>query len=531
MSQETRSDQASVAKDSQLDDGRLLRLVHDAIIMSDLAGVVHLWNPGAERVYGYSSAEMTGKPLTTVYFPEDLSGIPAGIANPVQFAANGASLTEAIVRRRHKDGRPLTISLRIAEIRDSAGALTGFITCSNDITRRRVAEEALLRAHAELEQRVAARTRELSAMNIRLREQIAERRSVEEALRSSRERLDHLLLSSPGVLYSCGTPGSLALTFVSPNALQVLGYPAADYLAPQFWLDRIHPDDRSAALKLRESAVRDGRHCGEYRFEHADGTWRVIRDSAVVTLGLSGQPVEIVGYWLDITAERRAEETQREQERLRLFAEALLAAQEGERRRVSRELHDDLNQRLASLILDIGLLEKGLPESPAQIRRRLTALRKSAAGISDSVRAIALQLYSAGLEQFGLAAVLEEECASLQRRSGIRIRFNGTAVNGSLPENVSLCLYRVSQECLRNVIRHSGAQRVSVTLEDGIRSVRLCVEDDGVGFSPEEKSGRRSLGLTSINDRVKLLSGLVTVDSRIGRGTRIEVTLPLGTNS
>ena len=514
---------------SRFEEDHLLRLVHDAIIMSDVAGLVHLWNPGAERVYGFSPEEMQGKHLSAVYFAEDLAKIPAGIANPVQFAAGGESLTEVILRRRHKDGRPLIISLRISEIRDSSGELAGFITCSNDVTRRKTAEDALLRAHAELEERVEARTHELSAMNLRLRDQIGERERAERELRTSRERLDHLLLSSPGVLYSRGGPDRFAPTFVSANALHVLGHAAGDYLAdPDFWLERVHPDDRSAALRLREHVARDGQHRGEYRFLHADGTWHVIRDSAVVVRGLSGQPVEIVGYWLDVTEEKRAEETRREQERLRLFAEALLTAQEGERKRISRELHDDLNQQLATLILDIALLEKKLPEAPRQIRRRLGTLRKSAAGISDAVQSIALELYSAGLEHFGLAAVLEQECASLQRRSQMRIHFSGNSAGVALPDNVALCLYRVSQECLRNAVRHSGAQRVSVTLEETKRSVRLCVEDNGVGFIPEEKRGGKSLGLTSINDRVKLLNGLVTVDSAIGRGTRVEVTLPLG---
>jgi two-component system sensor histidine kinase UhpB len=156
----------------------------------------------------------------------------------------------------------------------------------------------------------------------------------------------------------------------------------------------------------------------------------------------------------------------------------------------------------------------------------LTELKESAAAISDSVRAIALQLHSAGLEQFGIRAALEQECASLAQRTGMRIRFSGKSASYTLPENVSLCLYRVAQECLRNVVRHSAAERASVTLSESAGSIALCVTDNGVGFNFDEKRGR-SLGLTSINERVRLLNGALTVDSRIGRGTRVEVRIPL----
>jgi two-component system sensor histidine kinase UhpB len=186
-----------------------------------------------------------------------------------------------------------------------------------------------------------------------------------------------------------------------------------------------------------------------------------------------------------------------------------------------------LNQRLATLILEIGLLERDLPCAADLIQSRLHDLKDQAAKISDEVRRIALQLHSAGLEQFGLRAALEQECATLADRAKITIRFKSKSARKVLPEDVSLSLYRVAQECLRNVVRHSQAQRALVTLEDTSDGIRLCVEDNGIGFEQGEVRARKSLGLISMNERVRLVNGTLLLDSNKGRGTRVEVRVPL----
>ncbi|MES1260692.1 MAG: PAS domain-containing protein, partial [Acidobacteriota bacterium] len=261
-----------------------------------------------------------------------------------------------------------------------------------------------------------------------------------------------MLLTNPGALYRSGAASMFGLAAEASSR------------RPVFQLDRVHPEDRAKVAAFPATVVREGQGCIEYRFLCGDGAWIVLRDSAVVVRNESGEPVEIVGYCLDLAEETRAGEARREKERLHLFAEALLTTQEAERKRISRELHDDLSQRLAALILDIGLLEKTLPAEQNPLRFALKALKVQAADISDSVRAIALQLHSAGLEQFGLPAALEQECAALAGRTRMCVSFRTRSVPETLPENVSLCLYRVAQECLRNVLRHSEAREVKVTL-------------------------------------------------------------------
>ena len=134
---------------------------------------------------------------------------------------------------------------------------------------------------------------------------------------------------------------------------------------------------------------------------------------------------------------------------------------------------------------------------------------------------------SAGLEQFGLAAALKHECMSVSERNGLKIYFKTGGVPEKLPDNLSLCLYRVAQECLRNIVKHSKAPDASVTLcGDDPRRIRLCVEDNGVGFDPMQARTRMSLGLISMNERLRQVNGTFTLTSKPGEGTKLEASVP-----
>jgi len=511
------------------DAAELLAHIHDAVVASDVNGIIQSWNAGAERVYGYTASEAIGQNISLLYFPEDVTRHfgkrVTDLADAVQKAQ---ALHSQTLRRRHKDGREIFVSLRLALIRDETGEVARFVGCSNDVTESTHAKDALLRAHADLEQRVKDRTRDLVDLNDQLLEEVAERRRMELALRTSEERLQHLLRESPGVLYSCEPADDFAATFTSDNVTAVFGYSVEQFVRePSFWLDHVHPEDREHVLRNAARIVEKGQHSHEYRFLHGDGSYRVIRDSAVAVHDEFGTVIEVVGYCVDITGERHAEQARREQERLHVLAEALLTTQEAERKRISRELHDDLNQRLAVLILEIGLLERDLPAGGRKLRPSLIALKERAAQISDEVRRIALQLHSAGLDQLGLRAALEHECASISNRSPIRVDFRSKSVLEALPEAVSLCLYRVAQECLQNIVRHSKARHAKVTLELGAGGIQLLVEDDGVGFDPKQSRARESLGFISISERVRSVKGTLLIESAAGAGTDVKVHVPL----
>lgn len=489
----------SIKRRSPLRELELLDLVHDAINAADANGIFHTWNAAAERLYGYSAEEALGQHFSLLLFPQDISTLTREVIEPL----SNSDVQDVVVRNRRKDGTEIFVALRLSVLRDAQGNIEHIIGCSNDITERKRAEDALKR-------------------------EIEDRKKIQEALQSSEQRLRHLLLFGPAVLYTCRPYGDFGATFVSPNAQSLFGYDPADFVRePNFWVDRIHPDDRDRVWAEITKKTSTGRTSVEYRFRHADGGYRWVRDTTAIVYDEDGKAVEMIGHMTDVTLEKESEAVRREHERLQYFSEALLSAQEAERKRVSRELHDDLNQRLGALILEMGAVERHLPDSASHARKAWTSLKAHVKDISDEVRRIALQLHSAGLEHFGLAATLRQECTSLAGRTGLLITFRARAVPDEIPQNVSLCLYRVAQECLRNVLKHAKAKRVSVTLSGKSSRIQLCVKDDGIGFDPEEARTRMTLGLISMNERLRQVNGSLKLNSSPGRGTRIECVVPL----
>jgi PAS domain S-box-containing protein len=242
-----------------------------------------------------------------------------------------------------------------------------------------------------------------------------------------------------------------------------------------------------------------------------------------------------VAFIGDITERRAAEHALRRSEqdarqaenKLRELTLGLLAAQEQERRRVSRELHDDLIQKMALLASDLGALEEDLPGPAGAARQMLQSLAARLNALGDDVRRTAYQLHPAVLEHLGLLAALESYCADFSSHQAVRVAFRRRNVPVSIPDDISLGLYRVTQECLRNVARHSGASRASVTIEGIENSIRLLIADKGKGFDPALAAGKNGLGLVSMEERVRGMNGKLLIESRLGGGTRVEVRVPL----
>ncbi|HSB81458.1 MAG TPA: CHASE domain-containing protein [Candidatus Methylomirabilis sp.] len=214
----------------------------------------------------------------------------------------------------------------------------------------------------------------------------------------------------------------------------------------------------------------------------------------------------------------------------RRLTQQVLSVQEEERRHLSRELHDEAGQSLTGLVLNLQLLHAEAPEDQTSLRRRLRDAGALARGTAERIRLLARGLRPPDLDTLGLNASLRGLCHEVARRTGLSIGYSGSDVL-SLPDTVTICLYRTLQEALTNVARHAGARHVRVTLQDDAESVRLSVEDDGVGFdtwplvSPRDPS--RGIGLPGMQERLELLGGRLEIASRPGQGTRLVAQVPV----
>jgi two-component system CheB/CheR fusion protein len=230
----------------------------------------------------------------------------------------------------------------------------------------------------------------------------------------------------------------------------------------------------------------------------------------------------------DITERESTTEALREShERSRELAERLLSAQESERRRISRDLHDDFNQRLAMLALELETLEKSPAQAGGLTQRKLASLRSSTEGISEDLRRLAHQLHPSVVDHLGLPAALRSLCKDFTREKSLRINYRQQGVGDSMPTDIALCIYRVAQTALHNVALHSGTDRVTVSLMGGSQKIMLSVHDAGVGFDLEQVKGKKGLGIMSMEERARLAGGTFTLRSKPGHGTRISIAIPL----
>lgn len=217
----------------------------------------------------------------------------------------------------------------------------------------------------------------------------------------------------------------------------------------------------------------------------------------------------------------------RSQADLQHLAGRLIAAQEEERRRLARDLHDDLTQRLAVLAIEAGKLEQQPGKAAEPLRDGLRTLRDEMVQLSEDVHGMSRQLHPALLEDLGLVDALGSECERFAEREGIKTTYRATRIPAEIPPDVALCLYRVSQECLRNIGKHSGAKKAKVELRGIKGDMHLSIQDDGGGFDPIRSPRRGGVGLASMGERIRLVNGSLTVRSRAGQGTTIEVRIPL----
>jgi len=325
--------------------------------------------------------------------------------------------------------------------------------------------------------------------------------------------------------------------FVDPGLKFLLGFEDAEITnRPEDWGSRVDPRDIPAATALVKACI-DGDsdvYELEHRMLHKDGSvkWFLSRGSA--TRGADGTLRRLVGTKVDITARRHTQETLRENEaalhasnrEVRHLAGSLISAQDTERARIARDLHDDVSQQLAALSIALSNLKRrvGAVSEDGDLLNIVLSIQQRANALVESVRHISHDLHPDVLRHGGLTAALAAHCAAQE----IAVTFTAEGDFESLDSESAYCLYRIAQEALHNVVKHARARETQVRLLRIGDVADLTIADDGQGFDvAAARHNGKGLGLVSISERVRLAGGTLSVVTESEKGTQVRVRLPI----
>ena len=342
-----------------------------------------------------------------------------------------------------------------------------------------------------------------------------------EDVRHTGQRLTQLLETTKVMSWEGEVEGQ-RFTYVSEQAVKMLGYPANEWYGMGFLASHVHADDRKRVLSTYLKQTRVADHFDlTFRMMSSDGRVTWVQNLVSVTRGSAGAG-RIHGFMIDISERKRAEEA------LKFLGSRLIAAQEDERKRVARELHDDLNQRMAVLTIELAQVAEKI-EKPFSLRKRIQKLRLQAQEISTDIHRLSYRLHPSKLDHLGLAAAVKSLCDEIafMQTGKPRAHFHQSGLPDDLPKDVTLCLFRIVQEALRNCVKHSGAEVVQVVLAKSDDDIRLSISDNGCGFDTRSEAMEQGLGFISMQERLRLVGGEINIFSQPRRGTRIDVSIPL----
>jgi PAS domain S-box-containing protein len=464
------------AEEVQRRHDAIVEFSDDAIISEDLDGVIRSWNRGAQGLFGFSKEEATGKPIAIV-IPEELQ---AEENENLARLRTGQPIEHYDTIHITKEKKKIDVSVTVSPIRNSAGKVVGASRIARNITERRRAEDSL---------------------------------------RESEERFRLVANAAPVMIWMSG-PDKLCTYFNQPW-LEFTGRSIEAELG-NGWADGVHPDDLQACLKSYAKAFdRQEFFKIEYRLRRHDGEYRWVLDTGAPRFSAYGSFAGYIGSCIDVSDRKLAEET------LSTVSRRLIEAHEEERTRIARELHDDINQRIALFAVNLERLKQDLPAG-VDTSGRIDEVREQVSELGSDVQSLSHRLHSSKLDYLGLGAAAAGFCRELSDRQKVQIDFHAVDVPKRLPPEISLCLFRVLQEALQNAVKHSGNRQFQVWLGGASHEIRLSVSDSGVGFNPDVAFQSRGLGLTSMKERLKLVGGEFSIDSQLDCGTTIHARVPLG---
>ena len=344
------------------------------------------------------------------------------------------------------------------------------------------------------------------------------RERAEQSLRESEERFRLLANAAPVMIRMSGVDGGS--TDFNVPWLDFTGRTLEDERG-RGWLDCVHQDEIDVCRKTYQQAItlREPYRI-EYRLRRADGEYRWILESGEPRFTPDGSFAGHIGSAIDVTDLKAARAT------LSSLNRRLIHAQEQERSRVARELHDDVCQRMVTLAIDLHQFGETLPETAAAARGRVRDLYDEVRTLGQDVNGISHRLHSFKLGMLGLAPAAATFCEEIAMRHRVTVDFEHHDVPSQLPEGVGINLFRVLQESLSNAVKYSGASRFRVSLRRTIDGLQLEVADEGRGFDVAAAMRTSGLGLLSMQERLRLVNGEIVIDSRPKGGTRVRATVP-----
>ncbi len=483
----------------------------DAIISKNLNGTITSWNEGARRMFGYTAKEAIGRHITLI-IPPDRRDEETKILERLK---RGERVDHFETIRVRKDGRKLDISLTISPVKDSAGRVVGASKVARDVS---------------------------------------DQKQIERTLRESEERFRAIVETTSECVKLVRADGTLL--HMNSSGLTMVGADCADEVTGKSFYDLVAANDREKFRAFNEQICRGEKGSLEFDIVGLKGTSRRMETHAA-PLRISDGTVVQLGVTRDITERTRAEENlRRSEEKLRTLAEELetqvrvrtkelekrnaeilkqseqlrelssrfLQAQDQERRHIARELHDSAGQIVTVLGMNLAQISQQARENAPQIAADVDECRQLAQQLSQEIRTTSYLLYPPLLDETGLQEALRWYIQGLTDRSGLDIRLDVSADFGRLPREMELVVYRVVQECLTNIHRHSGSKTAVIRLVRDGEIFSLEVEDAGKGIPPEKLNLLQlqgaGVGLRGMRERIRPFDGQMNIISNDG-GTTI----------